>query len=249
MMAWLRAAPTAPGRTSHDGTELGRRSRRVVSPIIGRDGLGRAIDSARRNSPGVSETSLASRGAAACAVVMAREHAAAVATGEPELNVLDWILDGALRSEGIADRKAKRLDMTSMRGTWRWSPTGQARRAHHHWSASMRPHLRRDTGTKTGPVLWRTETITLNDLAGRRPDEAATVSADCSRISSAGPDRLYAGLMESPAVKAGPRGSGVVPGSTTGPDHWQRLHGPGKITNFESLGIYRLLFAARDLPG
>ena len=48
------------------------------------------------------------------------------------------------------------------------------------------------------------------------PDEAATVSSGLFKDIGAGPDRPLAyGLMKS-AVKAGPGGSGVVPGSTTG---------------------------------
>lgn len=86
---------------------------RVVSPILGRNGnLG--LLSMLIGSPVATpdECALASRGAAASAIVLGREHAAEVARQELELNVLDEILDGALRSEISLIQQARRLGHT-----------------------------------------------------------------------------------------------------------------------------------------
>ena len=111
VMTWLRGAATVssaePPTTLLDWDD---KSRRVVSPIIGRDGLLGVISILLAgNTASPSVTALASRGAAACAVVMARERAAAFARQELELNVLDEVLDGALRSEVSLLQQARLL--------------------------------------------------------------------------------------------------------------------------------------------
>jgi purine catabolism regulator len=256
MMAWLRTAPTvSPAEPPTTVLNWDDRSRRVVSPIIGRDGLLGALSILLEgNTPGTTETLLASRGAAACAVVMAREHAAAVARQELELNVLDEILDGALRSEISLIQQATLLghDLDALhvamvarldRGS------GQITRQDRYDAATIFEEALDQTSE---PVLWRfrnnhAEVIWPVDTV----DEAAQVAEEAFREIDRRA-RSTAGVSVSMGVgrvKAGPAGireshQEARQALTIG----RRLQGPGKLTHFEGLGIYRLLFAARDLP-
>ena len=83
---------------------------RVVAPVSSRDGLlGSVSLFVPAGEEAVDDGVLASRGAAACAVTLTREQAAASARREIELNVLDEILDGALRSEVSLLQQIRRL--------------------------------------------------------------------------------------------------------------------------------------------
>ena len=68
--------------------------------MIGRDGLLGCLSLIGPTSAWSGDDGLlTSRGAAACAIVLAREFASIAARREIELNVLDEVLDGALRNE------------------------------------------------------------------------------------------------------------------------------------------------------
>ena len=93
LIPWIRlvanASPADPPTTVITWDE---RTSRIVTPIIGKDGLLGVLSlllPGNEASPDL--LMLASRGAAACALVLARERAAAVARQELELNVLDEI--------------------------------------------------------------------------------------------------------------------------------------------------------------
>src|SRR5215207_11710816 len=108
---WLRttaeASPADPPTASY---ELDSAWSRLVAPVIGRDGLlGSVSLIVPRGSATPEDAQVTARGAAACAVVLAREPAAATVRREVELDVLDEVLDGALRSEATLLQQAKRL--------------------------------------------------------------------------------------------------------------------------------------------
>jgi DNA-binding PucR family transcriptional regulator len=83
---------------------------RTIAPVIGRDGLLGCLSLIGPVGTWASDDALlASRGAAACAIVLAREFASIAARREIELNVLDEVLDGALRNEATLLQQARRL--------------------------------------------------------------------------------------------------------------------------------------------
>ncbi|CAN5775206.1 PucR family transcriptional regulator [soil metagenome] len=256
LMTWLRTAPTAsPAEPPTTVLNWDDRSRRVVAPIIGRDGLLGALSILLdANTPAGSETSLASRGAAACAVVMAREHAAAVARQELELNVLDEILDGALRSEVSLiqqalllghDLDARYVAIVAKLDRGSGHPTRHER---FDSTAIFEEALER----KASPVLWRfrnnhAEIIWPVDNGEEASSVADRLFGEIERRGRSTPGVSVS--MGVGRVRSGPAGireshQEARQALTIG----RRLQGPGKMTNFEGLGIYRLLFAARDLP-
>ena len=108
---WLRttaeASPADPPTATY---ELDSSWSRLVAPVIGRDGLlGSVSLIVPRGRATPEDAQVTARGAAACAVVLAREQAAATVRREVELDVLDEVLDGALRSEATLLQQAKRL--------------------------------------------------------------------------------------------------------------------------------------------
>ncbi len=256
VMSWLRGGATVssaePPTTLLDWDD---RSRRVVSPITGRDGLLGVLSMLLPgNSASQQVTALASRGAAACAVVMARERAAAVARQELELNVLDEVLDGALRSEVSLLQQARLLgydlDGPHLALVARIDRTGagQARTERGESSTLFAETLdRRDPA-----VLWRYRNnhaeVILPVEDGVDPD--STVAQIYSEVEQ----RVRTLLGSGVSVGIG----GVYTGSNgIRKSHQEarqaltigrRLNGQGKATRFSQLGIYRLLFAARELP-
>src|SRR5690606_34403032 len=108
---WLRMVAASSSAEPPYATYASRTGwSRVVSPVSSRDGLlGSVSVFAPEGKDQVEDGVYASRGAAACAVTMTREQAAAGARREIELNVLDEILDGALRSEVSLLQQIRRL--------------------------------------------------------------------------------------------------------------------------------------------
>lgn len=108
---WLRAtAASSPAEPPTTALALSAAHDRVVAPVIGRDGLlGSLSLLVPRGGATPEDGVLTGRGSAACAVVLAREQATASVRREVELNVLDEVLDGALRSETSLRQQARRL--------------------------------------------------------------------------------------------------------------------------------------------
>lgn len=228
---------------------------RVVAPILGREGnLGLFSLLVGSATATADERALASRGAAASAIVLAREHAAALARQELELNVLDEILDGALRSEISLIQQAQRLGHALERphivlvarvdasGGTLARTSGEAMQT---VVESALVHL-------ALPVLWRIRHNHIEivwdpdyDSHGMRFPEA--LQAELVRLlGGRTPATISIGV------------GGIHPGTSGIRQSHQeakqaftmsrRLYGSGQITRFDDLGIYRLLFAARDLP-
>jgi purine catabolism regulator len=257
--AWLRsAAASSPAEPPTTSVELDEDRRRLVAPIIGRDGLLGILSllvPGRQESP--EDALLASRGAAACAVVLARERAAAAARQELELNVLDEVLDGALRSEVSLLQQATRLghdlDAPHIAFVARLDPlvasaTPSPARSHERrWSifdealarGGTRPlwRLRHNQAEIVRPVADGTDPRDLaanlfEELNRRLPDgSGVAVSMGVGRVRG-GPTGIRQSHQEAKQAL------------TMG----RRLHGPGRLTFFDDLGVYRLLFAAQELP-
>ncbi len=255
ILAWLRTTSAgSPAEPPAIAYPLGSAWRRVVSPIIGRDGLLGNISlivGAGDESP--EDDVLASRGAAACSVVMAREYAAQAARREIEINVLDEVFDGALRSEVSLLQQAKRLNyelqnphavlVASVDST----RSGSIQR-----SADARFAFFDEVMARRGPrILWRirhnaiellwpvANAAEAKTLAASLYEEMEKRLADPSLSVSIGGGRLQQGLVGIQRAHQEAKQALIM---------GRRLHGLGGVTWFDDLGVYRLIFAAEHLP-
>jgi purine catabolism regulator len=255
ILSWLRmtsaGSPAEPPSTAYP---LGPDWRRVVAPIIGRDGLLGNISmivGAEDESP--EDDVLASRGAAACSVVMAREYAAQAARREIEINVLDEVFDGALRSEVSLLQQAKRLnyDLHNPHAVLVAS-VDSTRAGGIQRSAESRFAFFDEVMARRGPrILWRirhnaiellwpvADASEAKTLAASLHDEMAKRLADPGLSVSIGGGRMQAGLVGIQRAHQEAKQALVM---------GRRLHGPGGVTWFDELGVYRLIFAAEHLP-
>src|SRR5665811_927565 len=258
-LPWLRSVATTsaaePATAIFDGPEPWRR---VVAPVVGRDGLlGNLSLLINGTGATAADQVLTARGAAACAVTLARDQAAAYARHEVELNVLDEILDGALRSEVSLAQQLRRLghdieqphvalvlrantdEPVSLARTKRWS--------------MLEDGVQRTATRYSAKALWRVRGATAEivwpaDENTDIPEIAAVVHQDVQAILT------QQGLQESVSVGVGRVGSGFDGVRQSHHEARQalslgrRIHGLGQVTLFEQLGVYRLIFAAEQLP-
>jgi purine catabolism regulator len=184
---------------------------------------------------------------------MAREYATLAARREIELNVLDEVLDGALRSEVTLLQQARRLnhDLQAPHVVLvvRFDPINQtsiARPRENRWPlldeimARRGPRLLRRIRHNNAEILWpvadpgeaRTVASTLyEDLEARLNSSGLAVSIGAGRVNAG-----LAGIQQSHQE--------AKQALTMG----RRLSGTGGLTRFEDLGVYRLIFAAEHLP-
>ena len=258
--AWLRSVGTSSAAeppTHAWTTETGWT--RIVAPVSGRDGLlgnlsilAPAVDA--RAEDGI----LASRAAAACAVTMAREQAAASVRREVELNVLDEMLDGALRSEVSLVQQAQRLghdlgqEFCALIARIDPAPGAPARSREGRWTV-LEEGIDRAAQLRGTATLWRVRNTTAEivwPVASRD---------DLPEIVQTVRNELRAALQAHGSTEVISLGVGRVHGGVHGirRSHQEarqaltlgrRLHGPGHVTSFDDLGIYRLIFAAEGLP-
>jgi PucR family transcriptional regulator, purine catabolism regulatory protein len=258
---WLRttaeASPADPPTVTY---ELDSAWSRLVAPVIGRDGmLGSVSLIVPRGSATPEDAQVTARGAAACAVVLAREQAAATVRREVELDVLDEVLDGALRSEATLLQQAKRLghDLLSshvaviaridstVAGPVRASGSDE------RWEG-LEASIARTGTTRGGRVLWR---IRNNSAEFVLP---AVEASQERQLAMTLRDELM-GLVRSGGESAISVGAGTMRDGIAGirRSHAEarqalllgrRMHGPGHLTLFGDLGVYRLIFAAEGLP-
>lgn len=261
---WLRAtaasSPADPPTATYD---LDGTWARVVAPIIGRNGLLGSVSLIVPRGGATPEDGMATaNGAAACAVVLAREQAAASVRREVELHVLDEVLDGALRSETTLLQQAKRLghdfDLPHLAIIARLdhalgSGPVRAQNRDERWTM-LDDVLVRAGAPRSGGVLWR---VRQNNAEIIWPAPGAT---ELMRIASA----IHAdlGSLVTDASGGGPLvslGIGTPRAGIEGirRSHQEarqaltlgrRLHGAGHLTRFDSLGVFRLIFAAEQLP-
>ncbi|HLL50097.1 MAG TPA: helix-turn-helix domain-containing protein, partial [Thermomicrobiales bacterium] len=258
---WLRttaeASPADPPTATY---ELDSSWSRIVAPVIGRDGLLGSVSLVVPRGRGTPEDAqVTARGAAACAVVLAREQAAATVRREVELDVLDEVLDGALRSEATLLQQAKRLghDLLSSHvaviARIESAVPGPVRATagDERWEGVEESVARAGT-TRGGRVLWR---IRNNGAEFILP---ATDLRDERQLAVTLRDELQ-GLVRSNGDSAVSVGVGTIRDGIPGirRSHGEarqalllgrRMHGPGHLTLFGDLGVYRLIFAAEGLP-
>ena len=257
---WLRAtAASSPADPPTATYALDATWARVVAPVIGRGGLLGSLSLVVRRGEATSEVGiLTARGAAACAVVLAREQAAASARREVELHVLDEVLDGELRSETTLVQQAKRLghDLLAPHVALvaRLDASGpvRAQGGGDRW-ATLGEVVSRAGSPRTGRALWR---VRHNSAEIVWPVATAAEAARVAKLIHDDLSALVPGAGANAAVSLGvgtPR-EGLAGIRRSHQEARQaltlgrRLHGPGQVTRFDELGVYRLIFAAEELP-
>jgi hypothetical protein len=237
---WLQvtsdASPAEPP-TMH--MALGGELDRTVAPVIGRDGLLGCLSLIGPASAWSGEDGLiTSRGAAACAIVLAREFASIAARREIELNVLDEVLDGALRNETTLLQQGRRLghDLTGTQHILICSTAPLP-------ATSVREQIGHALGNRGLNLLWRIKDECLEIVL---PDgqEAEPVVRAIKREIPGTP--IQAAIGQSYTGLAGLQHSRREAAQALFIKERLELDEP--VASFDQLGIYRLLFAAESLP-
>lgn len=260
LVRWLRTTTTSsaaePPTTTH---ALDPQWGRVISPVIGRDGLLGSISLVfPQVAPSPDDAEATARGAAACAVVLAREQAAATARREVELHVLDEVLDGALRSESTLLQQARRLghDLNA-------AHVAIVARFDQASTAPVRAGGKDDRWDVLGEALSR-----IGGARGVRP--LWRIRSNVAEIiwpvgTDADPTAIAADLQDGLAAMVGSKttlvsiGLGSIRDGIAGirRSHQEakhalvlgrRMNGPGLVTPFANLGVFRLIYAAENLP-
>ena len=258
--AWLRSTsassavePPVRGWTTDDGWT------RIVSPVTGRNGLlGNVSLIIPSGDERPEDAIFASRAAAASAVALAREHAAQSVRREVELNVLDEMLDGALRSEISLSQQAQRLghdlnqEFCTINARVDPAQGGPARTREGRWHA-LEEGLRNAQRTLKLNMLWRVRNATAEVVWPTADAENPAAVAEAIRDELAAALQAQ-GFSEVVSVGIGRPAHGIQGIRRSHQEARQaltlgrRLYGGGRITDFDALGIYRLILAAEQLP-
>lgn len=232
---------------------------RIVAPVSGRDGLlGNLSIFVPSGTERPEDTIFASRGAAAGAVTLTREVATANVRREVELNVLDEMLDGALRSEVSLGQQAQRLghdldqDFCSLIARVDPAQSGPSRSREGRWTI-LEEGLQRTTRSSDLNILWRVRNTTaevvwpVNDSSDLESFADIVRNALNAALQTRGLDEVVSIGMGRPAhgIQGIRRSHQEARQALT---LGRRLHGSGHITNFDDLGMYRLILAAEHLP-
>lgn len=254
ILSWLRmTSASSPAEPPTSAYPLNGAWRRIVAPIIGRDGLlGNLSLIVSSNDESPEDDLLASRGAAACSVVMAREYAAQAARREIEINVLDEVFDGALRSEVSLMQQARRLNYDLQNPHAVFVASVDSARGGLQRSSGSRFTFFDEVMARRGPrILWRVRHNAMEMLwpvANAAEAKVLAVSlyeemskrlADPNLVVSVGAGRIQSGLAGIQRAHQEAKQALIM---------GRRLSGPGGITWFDELGVYRLIFAAEQLP-
>jgi purine catabolism regulator len=258
---WLRssaeASPADPPTATFDFDNAWSR---LVAPVIGRDGLLGSVSlivSRGRATP--VDAQVTARGAAACAVVLAREQAAATVRREVELHVLDEVLDGALRSEATLLQQARRLghdllaEHVAIVARVDSAAAGPVRAGaiEDRWEG-LEEAVARAGSLRGGRVLWRIRNNGAEFVLPAREahDEQRFADAlhgdlrDLLRSSGAGAISIGVGTIRDGLAGIRRSHAEARQALLLG----RRLQGPGHVTLFSGLGVYRLIFAAEGMP-
>lgn len=217
------------------GVELDR----TVAPVIGRDGLLGCLSLIGPVGAWSSQDAmLASRGAAACAIVLAREYASIAARREIELNVLDEVLDGALRNETTLLQQARRLghDLAEPNSILVAELDGLD-------PETVRAQIAEAIDSAKPTALWRIRDATIEVVIDDTDSPEGVASALRTQFPllpvhaalgtfRPGLDGLQRSRQEALQALTIQHRLGVAP----------------SIARFSDLGVYRLLFAAESLP-
>jgi len=212
---------------------------RTIAPVIGRDGLLGCLSLIGPAGGWSSDDALlASRGAAACAIVLARELASVAARREIELNVLDEVLDGALRNEATLLQQARRLGH-DLEQPYRLMVID----LEHEDAESLRAAITAALDAVVGRPLWRMTGDVVELVLPPMSDPGAVVAA--LRRDLAVPGIAAGAGLPHPGLTGLRRSRHEARQALT----IQRRLGIGaEVACFSELGAYQLLFAAEHLP-
>lgn len=230
------ASPAEPP-TMH--MALGGELDRTVAPVIGRDGLLGCLSLIGPTSAWSGDDGLiTSRGAAACAIVLAREFASIAARREIELNVLDEVLDGALRNETTLLQQARRLghDLTGQHRMMVCSAAPVN-------ASAIRNEVNLALGSRGLNLLWRIKDEQI-ELVLPPASEPASILKAIKREMPGTPVRAAVGQLQD-GLSGLQRSRREALQALLIQD---RLGLDETVAEFGRLGIYRLLFAAEALP-
>lgn len=233
---------------------------RLVAPVPGRNGLLGSISLLVPTDEELPEDSiLLSRAAAACAVTLAQEQATATVRREVELNVLDELLDGALRSEVALAQQAQRLGhdlhqtFTALIARLDTASTGPQRSRDDRWQALDAGARAFVDASGNGHLMWRVRNLSIEVVW--TSDGADDIPQTVATLRTALQDAITAqGLSDTISIGIGRPAHGIRGIRQSHQEARQaitlgrRLRGIGHETRYEDLGIYRLLLAAEDLP-
>lgn len=261
VISWLRSVgSTSSAEPPVHGWSDAAGWTRLVAPISGRHGiLGSFSLLIPTQDERPEDTILLSRTAAAAAVILAQEQATTAARREVELNVLDELLDGALRSEIALAQQAERLGhnldqlFVALVARSDTQPVA-ASRTREHRSQALESGVRSFVTNLDQPdVMWRVRNANVEVVMPQRliDDDASipqklqtslTQSLEFHQIADAisvGIGRIASGMQGIRRSHQDARQSLLL---------GRRLYGGGTITDYDELGIYRLILAAEDLP-
>lgn len=217
------------------GVELDR----TVAPVIGRDGLLGCLSLVGPVGAWSNDDAmLASRGAAACAIVLAREFASIAARREIELNVLDEVLDGALRNEETLLQQARRLGHDLLE-----PHTILVAQLEGADPDSLRERIREAIAYVQANALWRIKDDAIELVLGesQQPDQMIeTIRRHIPLIPiHAALGTFQPGLIGLQRSRQEARQALTIQ---------RRLGIAPSFASFADLGVFRLLFAAESLP-
>lgn len=232
---------------------------RIVAPISSRNGLlGNVSLLAPADDERSEDAVFASRAATALAVALAREQVAANVRREVELNVLDEMLDGALRSEISLSQQARRLghdldqEFCTLNARIDPAQDGPTRTRDGRW-AVLEDGLRDARRALRLDLLWRVRNTSAEVVW---PTAGANAPAEVAKqVHAALESALRAhGLSEIVSIGIGRPGHGIQGIRQSYQEARQaltlgrRLNRSGHVTDFDTLGIYRLILAAEHMP-
>jgi sugar diacid utilization regulator len=227
---------------------------RLVAPVVVRSRIeGYLSLVAPEEALGEVERVAVAYGAAACAIEMIKEHAVLEAEDRRQAEFLEDLLSGALPSDELALRRARRfgydLSQPHVALCFRGAPEGRLAQE------LERELTRRDVNAIVAP---RQGSVAVLYPLGEAPEAAS---------GSVREPPLLRGLVERlrAAVALACRAPGISVGigryrSGLGELHQayreaeqaavtgERVHGPGRVTYFGDLGLYRLLLSLQDSP-
>jgi len=252
--AWLERAALTPAEPPTLRLPLGAAHSRVVAPIVVRERvLGYLSVVADRGTLGELDELAASRGAAACAIELARERAVLEVEDRLQTDLVDALTTGNYPSAQSVLGRAERLgfDLTGPQAVVVFVASGEeggraprsslsARRLEGALEREIeRRGLRAPSGVRGDRVV---AVVPASDLdAGQMKTLASELRAVLARqvagTISAGVGRAYAGL------EGVPRSYEEADGALT---LGARFLGAGQVAHFAELGLYRLLLALRS---
>ncbi len=261
VLSWLRSVgSTSSAEPPVHGWSDAAGWTRLVAPISGRNGiLGSISLLIPTHDERPEDTILLSRTAAASAVILAQEQATTAVRREVELNVLDELLDGALRSEIALAQQAERLGhnldqlFVALVARADTQPAGAAR-GRETRSAALEAGTRSFVALLDQPdVMWRVRNANVEIVMPQR-----LIDDDLS-LPQQLQDSLTQALAHHQISEAVSVGIGRIERGMQGIRHshhdarqslvlGRRLYGGGHITDYDELGIYRLILAAEELP-